>query len=129
MSELLEVKVGKSFSDIKRIAKLHFQESISEIPDGFSSEEFKELKHSFIRELSIYLGKDIAGKPLIVTGHQPEFHHPGIVWKDFLAHRIASDIGGEALHLSVDTDELEIGLYYPIAYSGNEFVKKHFLIS
>jgi len=128
MNELREVKIGKTFSEIKNLAIRHFQKREVQIPSGFTSGEFNELRNSFIRELSVYLNKDISGKPLIVTGHQPEFHHPGILWKDFLACRIASDVDGVALHISVDTDEFEIGLSYPVLFSPDEAAKKHFVI-
>ncbi len=42
--------------------------------------------------------------PLIVTGHQPEFMHPGVWAKYVVADRLAVAIGGVALNLVVDND-------------------------
>lgn len=43
-------------------------------------------------------------QPLIVTGHQPGFHHPGILIKYLLAHHLAQSAGSVALNLIVDSD-------------------------
>ena len=50
-----------------------------------------------------YLNVDPA-KPLIVTGHQSELHHPGVWVKNALIHAVAEACGGTALHLALDTD-------------------------
>ncbi len=41
---------------------------------------------------------------LVVTGHQPEFYHPGIWVKDFLLQRLAEETGAAAIDLVVDSD-------------------------
>lgn len=43
-------------------------------------------------------------QPLIVTGHQPTWYHPGVWFKNFLTDQIARQLGGIALHLVVDND-------------------------
>ncbi len=43
-------------------------------------------------------------QPLIVTGHQPGFHHPGILIKYLLANHLAQFAGSVALNLIVDSD-------------------------
>ncbi len=48
-------------------------------------------------------GVDV-GRPLIVTGHQPEFIHPGVWAKHVVAVRLAEAVGGTALNLIVDCD-------------------------
>jgi hypothetical protein len=45
-----------------------------------------------------------SGRPLIVTGHQPELFHPGVWIKNFVAHAIAGARQGVALNLIVDND-------------------------
>lgn len=49
-------------------------------------------------------GADPAGRPLIVTGHQPELFHPGVWVKNFAAAGLARSAGGVALNLIVDND-------------------------
>jgi hypothetical protein len=52
-------------------------------------------------------GRDIAAvvdAPLIVTGHQPELFHPGVLAKNFATSRLASRSGGVGLNLIVDND-------------------------
>ncbi len=44
---------------------------------------------------------------LAVTGHQPEFYHPGVWIKDFLLQRFAEETGAAALDLVVDSDGFE----------------------
>lgn len=43
-------------------------------------------------------------KPFIATGHQPTLYHPGVWFKNFLLARIAVEVQGEAIHLTVDND-------------------------
>ncbi|MGB2997068.1 MAG: hypothetical protein WBC59_00330 [Phycisphaerae bacterium] len=45
-------------------------------------------------------------KLLIVTGHQPRPYHPGVWIKNFLAGELADAVGGVALNLNVDNDEV-----------------------
>ncbi|MCE9598463.1 MAG: hypothetical protein K8S54_10885 [Spirochaetia bacterium] len=66
-------------------------------------------------DLGSVLGRQI-GKtngPIILTGHQPVFHHPGIVVKNLLAHELARRTGGTAIHMVHDTDEEEIVFQFP----------------
>ena len=57
--------------------------------------------------------------PLILTGHQPIFYHPGILIKDMLAHRLACIYRAQAVNLIVDTDEAVISFDYPVASPEN----------
>jgi len=43
-------------------------------------------------------------KPWIVGGHQPEFFHPGVWFKNFLLDAVAQETGGLGLHAIVDHD-------------------------
>lgn len=45
--------------------------------------------------------------PLLLTGHQPELCHPGVWLKTFEIDHLARSLGGNALNLVVDTDELK----------------------
>ncbi len=45
--------------------------------------------------------------PIIATGHQPEFFHPGVWVKNFAACGLARKTGGMALNLIVDTDTVK----------------------
>ena len=42
--------------------------------------------------------------PTIVTGHQPEWVHPGVWLKHFVAYRWARQMSGRSIHVSIDTD-------------------------
>ena len=44
------------------------------------------------------------GCPLVLTGHQPGFVHPGVWLKNFAAARLARDVGGVAIGLVIDCD-------------------------
>ncbi len=52
--------------------------------------------------------------PILLTGHQPVFYHPGILIKDLLADALASSTNGVGLNLVVDTDETDIVFDYPV---------------
>ncbi len=55
-----------------------------------------------------------AGNPLLVTGHQPTFFHPGIWLKHLVVDRVARETGGIGLSVTVDTDTpQEIGVDVP----------------
>lgn len=41
---------------------------------------------------------------IVMTGHQPDFYHPGIWVKDFLLQRFTDDVGALGIDLVVDTD-------------------------
>jgi hypothetical protein len=61
------------------------------------------------REFSARIGvplRPMADQPelMVVTGHQPEFYHPGVWIKDFLLQRLAEDTGAAAIDLVVDSD-------------------------
>jgi hypothetical protein len=43
-------------------------------------------------------------RPIIVTGHQPAFIHPGVWTKHIVSMRLADALGGIALNLVVDND-------------------------
>ncbi len=49
-------------------------------------------------------------RPIIMTGHQPEFWHPGILAKDTAASAFAAKHNAATAHVAVDTDEVDPGL-------------------
>ncbi|TWT46658.1 hypothetical protein [Botrimarina hoheduenensis] len=42
--------------------------------------------------------------PLVVSGHQPELFHPGVLIKNVALDRLARAVGGVGLHLVIDSD-------------------------
>jgi len=54
-----------------------------------------------VRQRVAGIGDD---RPVIVTGHQPEFIHPGVWAKHVVVARLAQASGGSAVNLIVDTD-------------------------
>lgn len=61
------------------------------------------------REFSVRMGvplRPVQDEPdlLVMTGHQPEFYHPGIWVKDFLLQRLSEETGAAAIELIVDSD-------------------------
>jgi len=66
-----------------------------------------KFQHVPIREIRQKLRAEIGhplGAPLFATGHQTELCHPGVWAKDALIDAAASKLGGDAIHLAVDTD-------------------------
>jgi len=57
--------------------------------------------------------------PLVVTGHQPAFYHPGVWFKNFLTQWLARQVPGLGLNLVVDNDEArKPGLDLPVRRGG-----------
>lgn len=67
-------------------------------------------------------------RPIILTGHQPVFHHPGILIKNMLAQSLADALGGTAVHLVHDCDQEEILFQYP-QRSGEVVRKRSFRLN
>lgn len=112
MSEIKEIIWNqKKLSDLNESISKH--KELDFVPKGFSPEEFKKLKVETRNFLSEKFQIDFNTKPIIANGHQPEFQHPGILFKDLLIHKIASLTNGLPLHIVVDTDHFEMSYSYP----------------
>lgn len=73
-----------------------------------STEFFGKTLADWQRETRAALGLS-TDTPIMMTGHQADFWHPGILVKDFLNDALASHVRGEAVHLVVDQDANEPG--------------------
>lgn len=112
MSEIKEVIWNeKNLSELTNSILKH--KEIESIPKGFSAEEFKKHRTETRKFLSNKFQIDFETKPIIANGHQPEFQHPGILFKDLLIHKIAGLTNGLPLHIVVDTDQFEMTYSYP----------------
>lgn len=60
------------------------------------------------RSLRVELGLP-THRPIVMTGHQPEFWHPGILAKYIAAQALAQSTGAHAAHIVVDSDETDPG--------------------
>jgi hypothetical protein len=70
----------------------------------------------FARQL---LRPGAADRAWIVTGHQPEFTHPGVWAKHVVTQRLADRVGGVAANLIVDHDGVKsTALMVPVRQSG-----------
>lgn len=56
----------------------------------------------FIDNNSLNLSSD---RPFILSGHQPEFFHPGVWFKNFLLSRLARQMSAAPINLIIDNDE------------------------
>ena len=56
----------------------------------------------FIDNDSLNLSSD---RPFILSGHQPEFFHPGVWFKNFLLSRLARQMSAAPINLIIDNDE------------------------
>jgi hypothetical protein len=70
------------------------------------------------RQQRQWLGHADADRPIIATGHQSELYHPGVWAKNALIDAAAERLGGDAVHIAVDSDEPKhLNLRWP---GGNE---------
>ncbi|MBM4054273.1 MAG: hypothetical protein FJ264_06310 [Planctomycetes bacterium] len=66
--------------------------------------------------------KDI---PIILTGHEPIFYHPGIWIKNHLAHYLAKNVEGIGVNLIVDSDACTMGfIYMPLLAKKSAVIEK-----
>ncbi len=64
-------------------------------------------------------GKPINEVPIILTGHEPIFYHPGIWVKNHLVHHVVQKVGGVGVNMIVDNDACTMGFVYAPTVSGN----------
>lgn len=55
--------------------------------------------------------------PIILTGHEPIFYHPGIWIKNHLAYYLAEKLKGISINLIVDSDSCKAGFVYVPCFS------------
>jgi hypothetical protein len=56
---------------------------------------------------------------IVMSGHQPEFYHPGIWIKNFLLQELARGIGARAVNVEVDTDSFSAVSFTVPCIDGN----------
>jgi hypothetical protein len=104
-------------------------QALAEVRVTLADRPLRELRAAFRRSAvdaaCRYLGElglsaeSTSDAPLIVTGHQPAFYHPGIWFKNFLTQWLARETGGTGLNLVVDNDEArDLGLSVPVCDGG-----------
>lgn len=70
--------------------------------------ELVELAAVFSEKLGVALREPgNADAPIVMSGHQPDFYHPGVWAKVFALDRLAEQIGATAVDVMVDTDAFE----------------------
>lgn len=91
-----------------------------------------ELRTAARRSVLAFAGVKDAGKrlnnPLIVTGHQPQFYHPGIWMKAFVVTAAVARQGGYGLNLAVDHDAGELAAEIPWRDESGLHVAKQYLV-
>lgn len=76
-----------------------------------------------------FTSRPVEDVPIIQTGHEPIFYHPGIWVKNHLAHHIAKRVNGIGINMIVDNDACTMGfLYAPILSENLLHVQKIALV-
>jgi hypothetical protein len=78
-----------------------------------SRSELLAIARNYTRELGDGSCPDIVSDNIIATGHQPTWHHCGILAKDLAACKFAQAVGGTAVHLVSDHDICDTALMLP----------------
>ena len=78
---------------------------------GVSWEELRESATKELREGALGFTRSLGFEsnssedaPLLLTGHQPEFFHPGVWIKNFMASALGAELGFAAVNMIVDND-------------------------
>lgn len=79
------------------------------------------------RTLRAELGLD-PSRPVVMSGHQPQFWHPGILAKLYAMHAIARRTCAQAAWLVVDHDEAETDVRYPVLDRAGMLVARRLVI-
>lgn len=67
--------------------------------------------------------------PIIQTGHEPIFYHPGIWVKNHLTHHVARTVDGIGINMIVDNDACTMGFIYAPVLSGKSLhIQKTLLV-
>ncbi|MEK6738408.1 MAG: hypothetical protein AABY74_07055 [Planctomycetota bacterium] len=66
-----------------------------------------------------FTDRPVENVPIIQTGHEPIFYHPGIWIKNHLAHHIATRVDGIGINIIVDNDACTMGFIYAPTVSEN----------
>ncbi len=80
-----------------------YPDSIATLRDAARTQLIRDAR----RYTSAYRDVDVttsADRPVVMAGHQPALFHPGVWFKNFALHRIASDLDAIAVNLVVDSD-------------------------
>ena len=83
----------------KRIADI----SIAELRQR-SRPDVLALARTFTESIGVHFESKEADSPMVMTGHQSDFYHPGVWLKLAVTGRLASRLGGTALNLVQDCD-------------------------
>ena len=67
---------------------------------GLSAPALRQLARQELRRI---VGAELPGC-WVMTGHQPEMHHPGVWFKDAVIAALASAVNGSAIHVVADLD-------------------------
>lgn len=119
MKELIEFVLPESIKSIQEKIITYKKNSV-QIPKGYTKEEFQSDRAEVIEFISKLTKTSFQDQLIFATGHQPDFHHPGILAKDLLIHRLSKELNGLPLHIIVDTDQFHINFTYPILVTKNQ---------
>lgn len=93
---------------------LDYQKESNElVPFGYKKENFNTLKLETKKLIEDKFQISLKDKLIISNGHQPEIHHPGILFKDIITSLIAKKLNQVAIHIIVDTDAFEFQIPFP----------------
>jgi hypothetical protein len=72
-----------------------------------------QIARDYTQTITAEVCPDQAAENFIVTGHQPTWHHCGILAKDLTACHFAERVGGCSLHLVLDHDICDTAIVLP----------------
>ena len=79
---------------LRQQARSEFSSAASEYTNSYAQFDSSACGSSFSADTT----------PLLVSGHQPEFFHPGVWFKNFLLSKLRQRCGGVSINLCVDND-------------------------
>lgn len=83
------------------------------------TENLNALAKSLLRQEIVSEISELNGQDIVLSGHQPEIYHPGVLYKFFKLEEYRRKSGCFALNIILDTDEGDAGhIVYPLILDG-----------
>lgn len=111
---------------IKSLIKSDKSELFSHVQNANMQDPLRQRKQDKLPGEGLVLDYDsIKDVPIIQTGHEPIFYHPGIWIKNHFIHHLSKKLNGIGVNMVVDNDACSMGfVYVPVLFMEAAIIQK-----